>query len=134
MSHDSDDDPALLPDVKGHVVSMRTKGRARCAHGMKPAYSVAVCECGWSNTVAWGKHGAQDRAIVAHWESVKSHDKKDKDVIELAPCPVCGYDGEELVSCCECISDSYTGEVCECPNCHAVIPSAWWPEKNNKSL
>ncbi len=50
-------------EVKGHVVSMQTEG---WSNG-RPAYSVAVCECGWSNTVIWGEHEAQDRAIDAHW-------------------------------------------------------------------
>ena len=67
MSHNPDDDPTLTPGVKGHVVSMQTKG----ARAGRPAYSVAVCECGWNNTVAWGEHEAQDRAIYAHWASVK---------------------------------------------------------------
>jgi hypothetical protein len=67
MSHDSDDNTTLTRGVKGHVVSMQTKGW----RNQGPVYSLAVCECGWSNTVAWGEHEAQDRAIVAHWESVK---------------------------------------------------------------
>jgi hypothetical protein len=50
--------------LKGHVVSMQTQGW----RNGRPAHSVAVCECGWSNTVSWGEHEAQDHAIHAHWK------------------------------------------------------------------
>jgi hypothetical protein len=63
------DDAMMFPlGVKGHVVSMQTNGWVEG----KPAYSLAVCECGWSNTVSWGEHEVQDRAIHAHW---KEHHK-----------------------------------------------------------
>lgn len=59
------DDPASPDGVKGHVVSMQSEG---WSNG-RPVQSVAVCECGWSNTVSWGGHEAQDRAISAHWKA-----------------------------------------------------------------
>lgn len=59
--------PTLASGVKGHVVSMQASGW----HGGKPVHSVAVCECGWSNTVAWGEYEAQDRSVHAHWASVE---------------------------------------------------------------
>lgn len=50
--------------LKGHVVSMQTEGWL----DGRPVHSVAVCECGWRNTAAWGEHDAQDGAIHAHWK------------------------------------------------------------------
>ncbi len=63
----TDDDLTFSHGVKGHVVSMQTQGW-QLAFPTTPAYSVALCECGWSNTVRWGEHEAQDRAIHAHWK------------------------------------------------------------------
>ncbi len=62
-----EDDQTFSRGVKGHVVSMQSKG---WHYNQRPVHSVAVCECGWTNTVPWCEHEAQDRAIATHWESV----------------------------------------------------------------
>jgi len=51
---------------------MQSRGPGDKHH--RPAYSVAVCQCGWNNQVPWGMYGKQDEAIAAHWFAVE-HDR-----------------------------------------------------------
>lgn len=52
---------------KHHVVHMSLD------HGdPRQSFSVARCDCGWRNTVAWpGHHDEQDAAVEAHWVDVE---------------------------------------------------------------